>query len=185
MRNFLDPLQLAASCVTTAIFRVSPDGYSAGEGHALLLNKGEPVPLSVVPEPGREVAPERLLLSAQLEYDVVRLEGEDASPGAKWKVRTRAYRYHLMTDDYCEVLLWHWHPNGNSPFLDPHLHVGGTQMRSDAVISRARHHPTGRIAFEQVLLQLLAEFSVVHMRDDWEAQLNDTLARFAKWRTWV
>lgn len=183
--NFLDPLQLAASCVTDSIFRPSADGYKAGEGHALLLNKGEPVPLTIKPEPGHENAPERLLLSAQLEYDVIKLDEAEAQPGGPWKVRTRAYRYHLMTEDYCEVLLWHWHPGGQSHYGDPHLHIGGTQLQTNAVISKARHNPTGRIAFEQVLLQLLGEFEVVHRREDWHTQLNATLERFATWRTWT
>lgn len=129
--------------------------------------------------------PPRLLLSAQLEYDVIRLDDVDAPSGGPWKVRTRAYRYHVMTEDLCEVLLWHRHPGGNSTYLDPHLHVGATQLDSDAIISRARHHPTGRIAFEQVLLQLIDEFHVVQQREDWETKLNETLQRFATWRTWV
>jgi hypothetical protein len=99
-------------------------------------------------------------------------------------VQTRAYRYHVMTEDLCEVVLWHWHPGGRSHYQDPHMHLGSTQLQTSAVISGARHHPTGRIAFEQVLLQLLSEYSVAPRREDWEDQLNSTLARFADWRTW-
>jgi hypothetical protein len=35
-----------------------------------------------------------------------------------------------------------------------------------------------------VLLQLIAEYGVKPRRDDWSDQLNETLARFATWRTW-
>lgn len=173
--NFLDPLQRAASCVTRSVFRPSSNGYKAGSGHGLILNKGEPVTL-----PGAA----RLLLSAQLEYDLVKLS--DPPPGVRgpWKVATRAYRYHVLTADHCEVALWHWHP-GNEGHSDPHLHVGATQLSKDAVISHKNHHPTGRIAFEQVLLQLITEYDGVEAeRADAIEQLNETFARFAKWRTW-
>lgn len=175
VQNFLEPLQLAASCVTNSIFRPTENGYRGGTGHALILNKGQPVQLA---------GPDKLQFSAQLQYDVVRLDEPAPDAEGPWKVVTRAYRYHVITADLCEVVLWHWHPGGSSTYDDPHMHLGQTQLRKDAVAQRAKHHPTGRIAFEQVLLQLIAEYDVAPTRDDWEAQLDDTLARFARWRTW-
>jgi hypothetical protein len=76
VRNFLDPLQVAASCVTNSIFSVSSDGYQAGVGHALVLAKGEPVTLGGAP----------LLLSAALQYDVIKLD-KDVPPGGPWRCR--------------------------------------------------------------------------------------------------
>lgn len=176
VRNFLDPLQVAASCVTRSVFRPSGNGYKAGTGHALILNKGDPVALS---------GSARLLLSAQLEYDVVKLDEPPPEADGPWKVRTRAYRYHVLTADFCDVALWHWHPGGESLHCDPHLHLGATQLQSDAVISHKNHHPTGRIAFEQVLLHLIGEYGVEAQRTDATTTLNETLARFAEWRTWA
>lgn len=175
VQNFLSPLQVAATCVTSSVFRPDPDGYSAGCGHSLILNKGEFVTLA---------GPDRLQLAAALEYDVVRLD--DPPPGAEgpWKVRTRAYRYHVVAQDLAEVALWHWHPGGSSKYIDPHMHIGRQQILPDAVISRATHHPTGRIAFEQVLQQLIQEFGIEPRRDDWNERLEESLARFAEWRTW-
>lgn len=173
VRNFLDPLQLAASCVTDSIFRVSAEGYRPGEGHALILNRGQAVSLA---------ARQPLQLYAQLEYDVVETDDDDRGP---WKVRTRAYRHHVLTADTSEVALYHWHPGGTSRYEDPHAHVGTTQLRRAAIITGRMHLPSGRIAFEQVLMLLIREFGIEPRRDDHEAVIEDCFARFAKWRTWT
>jgi len=118
-----------------------------------------------------------------LEYAVVK-DPKAESRERRWKVRTLGYRYHVMLSDLTEVALWHWHPSGKSSYKDPHFHVGVAQLEAGAVVRRAKHNPSGRIAFEQVLLQLLAEYGVKPARDDWETCLNATLDRFATWRTW-
>jgi hypothetical protein len=86
-----------------------------GTGHALLLSRGQPMRLG-----------KGLMFSAQLEYDVVKLDNPPPEVEGPWKVGTRGYRYHLMIEDLCEVLVWHWPPDGNSTYTDPHLHVGRT-----------------------------------------------------------
>jgi hypothetical protein len=169
----MEPLQRAASCVTESVFRPSARGYSAGTGHAMILNKGRPVRLS---------AAQPLLLFAQLEYDVVRTDDVDRGP---WKVRTRGYRYHVLSADEDEVALYHWHPGGTSTYEDPHVHVGPTQLHGEAIITKRMHLPSGRIAFEQVLTLMIREFGVEPRRDDHEAVIEDCFSRFAKWRTWT
>jgi hypothetical protein len=123
-----------------------------------------------------------LLLFAQLEYDVVRTEDVDRGP---WKVRTRGYRYHVLSADEREVVLYHWHPGGTSRYEDPHAHVGRSQLAPGAVLTGKTHLPGGRIAFEQVLALLIREFGIEPRRDDHADVLDDCFQRFAKWRTWT
>jgi hypothetical protein len=169
----MEPLQRAASCVTESVFRPSVNGYRGGSGHAMILNEGRPVRLR---------AAQPLLLFAQLEYDVVRTDDVNRGP---WKVRTRGYRYHVLSVDEREVVLYHWHPGGASRYEDPHVHVGGSQLSHGAVLTGKTHLPGGRIAFEQVLTLLIQECDVVPLRDDHVDVLDDCFQRFAKWRTWT
>jgi hypothetical protein len=47
------------------------------------------------------------------------------------------------------------------------------------------HLPTGRVAFEEVIVCLLNELDVLPARDDWEQVLNETFLRFRTYRTWT
>lgn len=141
----------------------------------MLLNAGREINL-------RARNQRRLVLTAVLGYRVQRRDNEPRA--ARFKVVTERYFYHLLTEDMCEIILWHWHPDARS--ADPHLHLGSTQLSPNAVISTHNHTPTGRIAFEQVLLELIQGYGVETLkpREEALAQINDSLQRFADWRTW-
>jgi len=169
-------MQQALSCVTRSAIQVSPGGYEESRPdsppHALLLNRGKPVDLQ---------GASRAQLHVQMEYAVVR--SEDADRG-RYKVSTRAYRYHVLTQDGTEALLFHWHPGGNSTQKRPHVHLGNSLLGRDAVISRKAHVPTGRVALESVIRFLVDEYQVVPLREDHEQILEACLLRFERWRTW-
>jgi hypothetical protein len=126
---------------------------------------------------------QRLQLSAGLDYDVIYLDDPPPEAEGPYKVATRRYRYHVLTDDMREVLLWHWHPDSSSTMHDPHVHLGTTQLAPTAVINKRVHVATSRVAFEQVLLTTI-DLGVTPLRDDWASTLNESLAAFARWRTW-
>lgn len=164
------------SCVTDAVFSVSHAGYTAESErpHGLLLNRGEPVLLK---------GPGKYHVQVSLEYDVVKLDGDPER--GPFKVRTRAYRHHILTEDLTESILFHWHPDSSSTYHRPHMHLGTSQLSKAAVLTRKTHIPTGRIAVEHVLQLLLDDFNVVPRRDDAATILDDCLSRFERWRTWV
>jgi hypothetical protein len=123
----------------------------------------------------------RLHLSVAIQYEVVRIDDRERGP---WKISTRKYMYHVVTDDMTEVILFHWHPDGRSTQQAPHLHVGSSQLTPASVVSRRTHVPTGRVALEAVLELLIRDFGVVPLRTDWEASLAESRRRFEQWRTW-
>ena len=47
------------------------------------------------------------------------------------------------------------------------------------------HIPTGRTALEDMLRLMIRDFGVEPQRSDWSAVLDETLARYATWRTWA
>jgi hypothetical protein len=122
-----------------------------------------------------------LHLFAAVQYEVVQTDDRDRGP---WKVSTRKYMYHVVTDDMTEVILFHWHLDGKSSQQGPHLHVGGSQLMSNAVVSHKTHVPTGRVSLESVVELLMRESGVLPIRSDWEQVLDDSAARFQAWRTW-
>lgn len=135
--------------------------------------------------PGTGFAPlrgeNRLHLSVAIQYELIKIDDPERGP---WKVSTRKYMYHVVTDDMTEVILFHWHPDGRSTQQQPHLHVGSSQLTSASVVSHKTHVPTGRVALEAVLELLVRDFGVVPLRADWEASLTESRRRFEQWRTW-
>lgn len=170
---FVEPIGRALSCITGEVLRPSHDARRPGAIRSVALPIGRDY-IRLAGETG-------LMFMAQIEYELV--ETEDPERG-RWKVRTRQYRYHVVAADHTEVLLFHWHPerSGNRTF--PHLHVGSSQLTTDAVMSGSAHIPTGRVALEAVIRLLITEFKVPAKRDDWEAVLADGEDRFVRWRTW-
>lgn len=124
---------------------------------------------------------QRLHLSVQMEYEIIETDVPDRGP---WKVSTKRYRYHVVSDDKTEVILFHWLPEGNCSTEDPHLHVGHSQLTPGAVMTRKTHVPTGRVSLESVIRLLITEFGVIPLRTDWDATLARCEDRFRRYRTW-
>lgn len=122
----------------------------------------------------------RLHFSAVLEYEIIETDQPGRGP---WKIRTRKYLYHVVTDDHTEVILFHWHPE-TSDRKYPHTHLGSSQLLPTAVVGHGDHIPSGRISFEMVLDYLIREQGVVPRRSDWEDVLTLNNANFTTWRSW-
>jgi hypothetical protein len=166
---FRDPLQETLSCVSHSVWIASAGAATPG-GVRAIRTKGEYLPLH---------GATRLHMSAGMEYEIVQTEDPDRGP---WKVTTKKYMYHVVTDDHTEVVLFHWHPDGKVKY--PHIHVGSAQLQPTAVVASADHMPTGRISFERVVHHLISQLGVVAQRTDHETIISENDARFARWRTW-
>jgi hypothetical protein len=88
----------------------------------------------------------------------------------------------VVTDDHAEVILYHRHPDGD--VKTPHLHLGSSQLRRDAVAESHDHIPSGRVSLEQVVWFLITQQDIVAARTNWQQVLRENDAKFVKWWTW-
>jgi hypothetical protein len=169
VREFIGPLQLALSCVTSEVLRAG--GYHvADEPHALTLGRGLPVRLR---------GEGRLSLTFDHHYRIV----EDPGPRGPYKCSTTSYLYGLDDSDGREVLSYQWHPSGRSPVTWPHLHLGAGAAVGRLELARA-HLPTGRVSIEEVLRLAISELGVEPLREDWREVLERTQQAYETSRTW-
>lgn len=171
VQNFLEPLQLALSCVSPEVFTVRGGYYPSATPHALTLGNS-PALL------GRD---RRFALKVVQHYRIIEHEGARGP----WKVRTVAYYYTVEKagGPGQEMFGYHWHPNERTAITFPHFHLyqAAGAMRDDV---RKAHFPTGRIAFEDMLRLVITQFGVIPLRDNWETILDQTQRAFEDWQTW-
>ncbi|MBI4579704.1 MAG: hypothetical protein HY718_08385 [Planctomycetes bacterium] len=167
VQAFVDPLQLALSCVTDAVVNIGGGYHPADEPHALTLGDGSPVRLRGDPP---------LALSVILHYRIVRATGQRGL----WRVQAIGYLYALEDPDGREVLAYHWHPLGHSAVLHPHLHLGAGARVGFPRLSDA-HLPTGWVALEAVLRLAVADLGVEPRRADWDEVLRRTQKALEQW----
>jgi hypothetical protein len=162
-------LQLSLSCVSKAVWVTGPSPV------------GGPNKLALTSEPARirlrRTSGDPLYLTATQNFHFE----PDPNYAGEWKVKTDAYAYHLLIseDEAGQFFSWHWHPD-DKPGC--HVHVGPRQGKTRALYRL--HVPSGRVAFEEVLRFLIDEMDVRPVRQDWEAILSDSQARFEAFRTW-
>lgn len=170
--NFLHPLQSVIACFTNAVLD-HRGGYDAGRQHVVLLHDDQPVAL-------RGNTGLELYLAHR--YEVIRTDDRERGP---WKVRTLGYRYRLSrANDHAELFSYHWHPEGR--IKHPHLHIHPRTAVFADEFQRA-HFQTGRIALEDLLELAVDAFGVLPLparATDWQSTLNDSRARFLRFRTW-
>ncbi len=165
VRNCLEPLNVAVSCVTRDVLVAS--GSDLNKIESLILNKGLPSKLKSNPY---------LFLTAAMLYSVTKSEGERGP----WKVSTAAYRYGIHDSQQVEILSYHWHPQTTRQ--DPHLHLGsGSKVMN---FLRRTHLPTGRVSLEEVLRFLIEELKVKPLRQDWNEMLKSTQSQYEQFRSW-
>ena len=167
VRNFIEPLNRALSCVTKAILVAS--GYDpADKPHAVALNNGNPVSLRVKPP---------LFFTVLIQYKIVEAKGE-LGP---WKVSTVAYIYAVQDKQRRELFAYHWHPQETPQYHYPHLHIGGGIAGG---FFEKLHLPTRRISLEEVLRLLITQLKVKPLKRDWEKVLRETQEAHERFRTW-
>lgn len=170
--NFREPLQKALSCIKKEahVWALNSNGYSPGQQHALVPNRGDPVKLSGA----RDIS-----LTAFFAYRIENVEGEQGP----WRAKTVAYFHALEDSRGQEIIAYHWHPAQGSPVNFPHLHIG-RGIGADLGEIHKYHIPTGRIALEELVRLAINEFGVEAQRADWREVIDETQARFERGRTW-
>ena len=171
VRNFLEPLQHALSCVSQELLTVRGGYHPSGTPHALTLGNSPAIL-------GRD---RQFALKVIQHYRIIEHEGVRGP----WKVRTVAYYYTVEEagESGREMFAYHWHPSERTAITFPHFHLyqGAGPMRDDV---RKAHFPTGRVSFEDVLRLVITQFGVLPLRDDWAAILDQTQTAFEDWHTW-
>jgi hypothetical protein len=166
IQNYLRPLQLALSCVTSAV---------------LVQHSGDP---NVLTLPGGNAArlggESKLMLRFVQHYGVVEAAGERGP----WKASIEQYAYALEDRESRELLAYHWHPATTARIAWPHLHMGPAAGVRDELLQRA-HLPTGRVSFEDFLSLVIRDLGVKPRRRDWEQVLRQTQRAFERYRTWA
>ena len=123
------------------------------------MNGGLPVALG---------GPSQLRFRLQQNYRII----ESEPSGTLWRVEVVDYDYTLYDVEEREVLLYHWHPVGNSSVETPHLHLKqGAQVGRAEV--RDAHLPTGDVSLNAILRVLIEEMGVRPRRSDWESILAE------------
>jgi hypothetical protein len=138
-------------------------GYFEGQELAWLLNQGDGIQIDGVGT-----------YFAEMGFKVVR-----ADPGkheGKYRVTTLRYRYKLRAPDGEDMWRVHWHPDGESSFREPHLH-----MRPNLKV----HFAVQRVTFEQTIqwcMQLGAPLTCTP--EEAKGRLDETEWTHVLYRSW-
>ena len=154
--NHLDTLQKLVSCVTPSVV-VTEFYHPLVVPIPVTINYGEPVSLR---------GPSRFQFALRQSFIAV-----DSGQNSSWRVGVRSFSYEIHDSEGREVLLYHWHPRGNSPVVTPHLHLEqGAQVGRTEV--RDAHLPTGDVSLNSLLRVLIEEMGVQPQRPDWDSILS-------------
>jgi hypothetical protein len=153
-----EALQRAVSCVSSAVLVVSPGGYRAGDEIHYLTFAQDIVHLS-----SDVVGGVRMRYSYRIRPDPVDSRAR--------LVICAGYFYALHDRDEREIVAYHWHPEGRSPIVTPHLHLGPGAAVGRLELTRG-HLPTGRIGVSTLLQFAIRDLGVRPLRDDWVAILD-------------
>jgi hypothetical protein len=135
-------------------------GYHASGGpHRLLLADGDAVRLHTEP---------RLTINVAEQYEV-------RQDSAGWRVEIVGYLYAISYEGR-ELISYHWHPDGDSPITEPHMHVGANIKVGDRWLGKL-HLPTGAIGLDQIVALAIVEPGAEPLRDDWERLISEAAER--------
>ncbi|GAB3008542.1 hypothetical protein LWP59_02685 [Amycolatopsis acidiphila] len=129
---FLEPLRTAINVLAdySKIVTSRRSGYKKGDTYSWVLNGPSGMRLTGIG-----------WFFAEMRFQIV--DADQKKHDGPIRVSTRGYRYRLRREGRSEdEWLIHWHPTGNSPYKEPHVHIPP---------DLGRHLPTGRITFEKVI----------------------------------
>lgn len=155
--NYQSGIQRLLSCVSDSVVGVAGGYYPS------------PIPHSLIANSGLLRGPSRLILSLEQYYRIA----EPLSPHTRWQVEIVGYDYAVYDSDEREVLVYHWHPRGESSATTPHLHLGhGAQVGRRDV--RDAHLPTGHVSLSDLIRLLIEEMGAQPRRQDWDTVLDES-----------
>jgi len=161
--KYLEPLRLAASCLSSAAFIVLHGERKLGarlywelNGDSLQLTTADGGAVSIVARQVVEV----------VECDPTKHEG-------RYRVSTRAYEYSLNLNGE-DQFRFDWHPDGRSDEGKPHIHTP-PDMR--------RHWIGGRQTFED-FIENCVEAGVTPARSDYRDVLELSRSTHKLYRSW-
>ena len=157
VREYVDTIQLAISCVTNAVADVKGGYYVSDTPHILELNGSNPIRIS---------GTSGVWLILQQYYRIVQSE----APTALWTVAEEGYYYEILDSDHREILAYHWHPTGLSSYAAHHLHIGHGAIVGREELHHA-HLPSGHVSVPDILRLLISDFRASPRRHDWRAVL--------------
>ncbi|MCA1672925.1 MAG: hypothetical protein LC799_12265 [Actinobacteria bacterium] len=179
VREFIAPLQAALGCVARGKISHTSGGGNPkpGQQHQWSLNDGGGARLrrrADFPMPGQ------LELHASMYWRVIKDEREGYGP---YRVTTTGYDYSLVIGDDVELWAMHWHGQGRSHEIKPHLHLGDTILSDRAPVTSRSHLRTGRMTFETAIRWAIT-WGAVPLHDDWEDRLVLAETPHLLFRSW-
>ena len=157
---YLAPRRRMVSVVTPVVLRQARRSQLPDDLVDVILGNGEPVRLR-----GRE----RINLGVRMRVRLNQL----GPPRGPWEAETAAYEYRMSDEDDREILVYHWHPDGQSHVTTPHLHLGpGTEVGRAALLTA--HLPTGLVPIHAVLRLAIESLGTEPARRDWDPVLHAT-----------
>lgn len=158
VNDYLHATQRQVSCVTNSVVGVSGGYFPSPIPHNLTINGGLPVALA-----GRS----RFMFMLQQSYSII----ESELLGSSWTIEVVGYNYVVLDSEQAEVMLYHWHPAGNSSITTPHLHLErGARVGLREL--REAHLPTGHVSLSAFLRLLILDLEAQPRRSDWDAILS-------------
>lgn len=175
---YLDRLRATLSCITTATAFASP--FIPGRARGVTLRahgQSEAGKIRLSTHGGQGELIFRLAVSFTTER-ISRVEER-----GWFQVSNASYHYRLLDYHENEIVVYHWHPTGDSSVRTPHLHVSAAgsivlQQRVGSALADRKahlgriHFPTQHIPLEYIVELLIREFSVDPLRADWETVLR-------------
>ncbi|MBF5032271.1 MULTISPECIES: hypothetical protein [unclassified Micromonospora] len=174
---FVTPMTDALNCVVHPRLAVSPGGQTLiNQKHNLYLTGHQRETDGFLRLPRTD-----LEFRARMFYMIIEDPREDYGP---YRVTTRGYDYSVRKTDGAAVIDYHWHPVGLSHEKRPHIHLGSSQLRPDAVLSNKQHILSGRVTLESVVRDLIG-LGVPPRFEDYAALLDLCEAPHLLHRTWT
>ena len=158
VNDYLHAIQRQVSCVTNSAVGVSGGYFPSPIPHSLTINGGLPVALA---------SPSQFMFRMQQSYRIIESELLRGS----WMVEIVGCDYAILDSEQTEIMLYHWHPAGNSHITTPHLHIErGAQVGRREL--QGAHLPTGHVSLTAFLRLLILDLGVQPSRPDWNAILS-------------
>jgi len=178
--KFISPLQKALSII-------SKDNVTGPNRHEIELNQEYMIHMGPKDGPVKVKGKDPdgnvcdLELEAMMKFMIISCSAEE---GGRYRATTTWYRYTVRTAvDQREVFSYHWHPGGDSPLSDPHMHIGSAQLDKQGILDKSKHWTSGRITFESIVRLLIAEFEVKAPRN-WQSKLDEIENPHLIYRKW-